>query len=155
MNHHSITGSLLAIAGLVLVLAAGLAPAQSAFETDFDHDSTGWPLQGSHRNVDCGTCHVAGIFEGTPRQCVACHSRGSLVQAAGVPLNHVRTTDECDACHRQNDWGYVRRVDHNAVIGTCLSCHNGLTATGKPPTHVPTSSDCAACHSTRAWSPAG
>jgi hypothetical protein len=158
MKYRATLGPALAATALALVLSVGLtgiAPAQSAFESGFDHDSTAWPLEGSHRNVDCGTCHVAGIFEGTPRQCAACHARGSLVQATGVPLDHIRTTDECDACHRQTAWAYVRRVDHNAVNGSCLSCHNGLTATGKPPRHVPTSSDCEACHSTRAWSPAG
>ena len=61
--------------------------------------------------------------------------------------------DECDACHRETSWSYVRPVDHTAVIGTCISCHNGQTATGKPPTHIPTSSDCEACHRTRAWVP--
>ncbi len=95
--------------------------------------STGWPLEGSHRNVDCASCHVGGIFEGTPRQCVACHSRAGLVKATAPSITHIRTTDECDACHRETTWSYVRPVDHKAVVGTCFSCHNGLTATGKPP----------------------
>jgi hypothetical protein len=98
---------------------------------------------------------VGGIFEGTPRQCVACHSRAGLVKATGPSIKHIRTTEECDACHRETTWSYVRPVDHNAVVGTCFSCHNGLTSTGKPPDHIPTSTDCEACHSTRAWTPAG
>jgi hypothetical protein len=143
---------------VLLCLAAGLAgvaPAQSPFSSSFDHDSTGWPLDGSHRSADCASCHVGGIFQGAPRQCVACHSRGGLVKATAPSVRHIRTTDECDACHRQTTWSYVRPIDHNVVIGTCFSCHNGLTATGKSPNHIPTSTDCEACHSTRAWSPAG
>ena len=35
-----------------LLLGVGSASAQSAFRSDFDHLSTGFPLDGSHRNVD-------------------------------------------------------------------------------------------------------
>jgi hypothetical protein len=45
-------------------------------------------------------------------------------------------------------------VDHTAVIGTCNTCHNGVTASGKPATHIVTSAQCDACHSTLAWTPA-
>lgn len=136
-------------------LAAGVAVAQFAYDSSFDHFSTGWPLEGAHQHLECATCHVGALFAGTPRQCVACHSRAGLVKATAAPLDHIRTTEECDACHRQTSWTYVRPIDHNAVIGTCISCHNGQTATGKGPSHIPTSSDCAACHRTRAWYPAG
>lgn len=135
--------------------AIGVAVGQSAFNTSFDHFTTGWPLEGAHRSVDCASCHVGGIFQGTPRLCANCHSRGGLVKSTAMPVNHIRTTDECDACHRESSWTYIRAVNHDAVIGDCASCHNGRTATGKPPNHVPTSNDCAACHRTRAWTPAG
>jgi Cytochrome c7 and related cytochrome c len=153
-----ITTACRALLVIVAVLALGAAAsdqalAQSAYNPAFDHYSTGWPLEGSHRGVDCAGCHVGGVFQGTPRQCVACHSLAGLVKATPPPVNHIRTTDECDACHRETSWSYVRPVDHTAVIGTCFSCHNGQTATGKPPAHVPTSSDCDACHRTRAWVP--
>ena len=141
----------------ILVLGAGTsdrAIAQSAYNPAFDHFSTGWPLEGSHRGVECAACHVGGVVQGTPRQCVACHSLAGLVKATPPPVNHIRTTDECDACHRETSWSYVRPVDHTAVIGPCFSCHNGQTASGKPPAHIPTSSDCEACHRTRAWVPA-
>ncbi len=146
----------LALAVIVALGAgvAGVAVGQSVFNTGFDHYSTGWPLEGSHRSVDCASCHVGGIFPGTPRQCVACHARAGLVKATAPPVNHIRTTGECDACHRETSWTYVRRVDHTLVVGTCFSCHDGKTATGKHPRHVPTSSDCAACHATRGWVPA-
>jgi hypothetical protein len=45
-------------------------------------------------------------------------------------------------------------VDHNAVVGTCSSCHNGSVATGKPQNHIPTTGECDTCHSTVAWTPA-
>ena len=145
-------------AAAMLALAAGsgdVAIAQSAFNTSFDHFTTGWPLEDSHRSVDCASCHVGGIFQGTPRQCVFCHSRAGLVKATAPPVNHIRTTDECGACHRETSWAYITAVDHTAVVGNCSGCHNGQAATGKPPDHVWTSSDCEVCHSTIAWRPVG
>lgn len=146
---------LLALAAACVLAAGltGLASAQLATGSAFDHFSTGWPLEGAHRNVECGSCHVGAIFEGTPRQCAACHSLAGLVKATPPPLDHIRTTGECDACHRQTSWAYVRPIDHAAVVGSCASCHDGLTASGKTPAHVPTGSDCGVCHSTRTWAP--
>lgn len=145
-------GVLVALA--VATVAGGAAFAQSALDSPFDHFTTGWPLEGAHRNADCAACHAGGIFEGTPRQCGSCHSRAGLVKAQAPPLDHIRTTAECDACHVESSWSYVRAVDHSVVLGSCASCHNGRTATGKPPAHVPTGADCGNCHSTRAWYPA-
>jgi hypothetical protein len=48
----------------------------------------------------------------------------------------------------------VLNVDHTHVIGTCNSCHDGVTATGKHPAHVPSGDTCDDCHSTVGWSPA-
>lgn len=136
------------------LLAGGAVLAQTAFDSSFDHFTTGWPLEGAHRSVDCASCHVGGVFQGTPRQCGTCHSRAGLVMAQAPPFNHIRTTAECDACHRESSWSYIVAVDHAVVVGTCASCHNGRTATGRNPGHVPTGADCESCHSTRAWYPA-
>ena len=47
---------------VVLGLASmSVAQAQTPFSTNFDHFTTGWPLEGTHRNVDCSRCHTAGI----------------------------------------------------------------------------------------------
>jgi hypothetical protein len=140
---------------MLIAIPAGGALAQTAFNSDFDHMTTGWTLEGSHRNVECASCHVGGIFQGTARQCAACHSLAGRVKATPPPLTHIRTTEECDACHRETGWQYIQTVDHNAVIGECRGCHNSQTATGKPPRHIPTSSDCDVCHRTTGWSPAG
>jgi hypothetical protein len=50
-------------------------------------------------------------------------------------------------------WGTVR-VDHNDVLGSCSTCHNGSKATGKPTGHVSTAAECDSCHRTLAWLPA-
>jgi len=37
-------------------------------------------------------------------------------------------------------------VDHNDVIGSCISCHDNNTAPGKSPLHIATTDNCIACH---------
>ena len=138
----------------VLLLVAMPAAGQSAFSSKFDHFSTGYPLEGSHRNVDCQRCHVAGIFRGTPRQCDSCHARAGLVKATPMPMDHILSTPQCQDCHRETTWNPVRRVDHSQVIGGCSSCHNGVVAAGKNVSHVQSSAVCEDCHRTTAWIPA-
>jgi hypothetical protein len=130
------------------------ASAQTPFDSDFDHFTTGWPLEGAHRNADCSTCHVGGIFQGTSQQCTDCHSKGGLVRATPVPPNHVRTTGQCQDCHLETIWSPVWRVDHFQVQGSCSTCHNNVIATGKNPGHIASGNNCEDCHSTFAWSPA-
>ena len=149
---------LLATGVAVLILGAGMigvAQAQSAFGSTFDHFTTGWPLENSHRNAACADCHVGGVFQGTPRECAACHSRAGLVKATGTPVNHISTTQDCAACHRETAWSFVARVDHTQVMGSCASCHNGRKASGKSPGHPPSGDQCEACHQSNAWLPAG
>lgn len=128
-----------------------LAHAQSAARSEFDHLTTGWPLDGEHRNADCERCHVAGIFKGTPRECFACHSRGGLIRSTAPPLTHIRSTQQCQDCHNEASWAAVWKVDHTQVLGSCGSCHNGVTATGKTPDHPPASNQCDLCHRTTTW----
>jgi hypothetical protein len=145
-------------AGVVVAAFLGLdaepAFGQSAFRSNFDHFSTSYPLEGSHRNVDCQRCHVGGIFQGTPRQCSTCHARAGLVRATPMPPDHILSTTLCQDCHLETTWAPVRRVDHSQVIGSCSSCHNGIAATGKSVDHPQSGSQCENCHRTNAWLPA-
>ena len=59
----------------------------------------------------------------------------------------------CEDCHVSNNWTTVR-VDHDQVLGTCQSCHDGGIAEGKDIGHLTTSADCDTCHITLAWLPA-
>src|SRR5262245_48467663 len=84
----------LALLGAWATSAMGAAPSRT-----FDHATTGYELTGAHRDVPCESCHVNATFKGTPRECVACHSRGSLVGATAKPTDHVLSTDRCAECH--------------------------------------------------------
>ena len=101
----------------------------------FDHLKTGFALRGAHRSVRCESCHVRGIFKGTPKVCAGCHSRASRIAATVKPANHVPSGSECDLCHTPTVWS-AARFNHNTLgidgtPRTCIRCHNGQTADRK------------------------
>ena len=83
------------IAALVLI-SFGASAVQ---RTQFDHLTTGYELRGFHRDLSCEYCHLQGVFKGTPRSCVGCHSTGSRVSSTPRPVTHILTQDNCEACH--------------------------------------------------------
>jgi hypothetical protein len=108
---------------------------------DFDHLLTGFSLFGSHLRVECESCHIRGIFRGTPTTCEGCHG-------------HPGSIASCESCHSVGGSWFPAKFRHIGVApGTCNTCH-GVTATGKPSGHQVTSESCDACHSTTAWLPA-
>ena len=132
----------------LLFIALFLVKSVAAEESEFDHFTTGFVLNGPHELAACASCHVQGQFAGTPRQCVACHSNHGAIQATTQPAFHITTSDQCSACHSSFSWTPTRRVDHREVFGTCSSCHNGLRAPGQSPNHIPTTAECDTCHRT-------
>jgi len=79
--------------------------------------------------------------------CISCHDG---VVASGKSVNHINSTDACDACHQPGPtpWAPVNSsaVDHNQVVGTCISCHDGVIASGKSANHINSTDNCDACH---------
>lgn len=120
-------------------------------EVEFDHDETNFPLEFKHSIAPCESCHLQGIFAGTPRRCVDCHSNSGRIKASAPSSQHIRVIGDCDYCHRPDLWTNVIRVDHSVVIGSCASCHNGVISGGKNPGHVPSSNTCDDCHTTFNW----
>lgn len=143
----------LRVLGLV-ALMAGLSGLVQAQGKSFDHSATGFDLTGGHNFVPCESCHVGGQFAGTPRECVACHSINGLINATPKPVEHIFTSERCDACHSTVAWQAVPMVDHHEVFGRCENCHNNVVVPGKPAHHIPTHSECIDCHSTLSWQPA-
>ena len=141
---------LLALAALLLPLAASAQPGGGAF----DHQTTGFSLTGKHEDVRCETCHIKGIFKGTPKDCASCHVQGNQRGALAKSAKHIPTTRACDACHGTSSFNAVLFSHANVDPGRCASCHNNVTSRGKPADHVPTTASCDACHSTVAFAPA-
>lgn len=125
--------------------------ADSAANTQFDHFTTGFRLEGAHRFAECESCHSDGNFAGTPTRCADCHTQASRSRATRQPPTHLPTTDRCDSCHRPNAWAPMIRFDHLEVVGTCSSCHNNVITTGQHPQHISTTAECDSCHNTRTW----
>ena len=129
--------------------------AANAVGKDFDHARTGFQLSGAHRNERCESCHIQGIFKGTPTQCASCHtSRGQRASFSTMPANHIPTKQTCDSCHNTASFSGARFNHAGVTPGTCSTCHNGKTATGKPAAHIATTAACDSCHKTSAWTPA-
>jgi hypothetical protein len=154
MRGRGMARTYIRIAALLLAALSGGAASQERASLVFDHFTTAFRLDGAHQFVACEGCHVDGAFAGTPLQCSGCHAQGTRVRATSQPIQHVRTTEFCDSCHRTAGWVPVIAVDHVEVFGTCSSCHDGGRALGKPAAHLPTSNQCDDCHRTAAFSPA-
>jgi len=139
----------------VLTHAASASPAGDPAK-NFDHLRTGFALSGVHSKERCESCHIGGVFKGTPRDCATCHSRGTRFGRANTvkPTNHIPTTQSCDTCHGTLSFS-TGRFNHVGVVkGSCATCHNGNQAPGKPANHLATSASCDNCHRTIAWAPA-
>jgi len=127
--------------------------AQGSNRTDveIDHSVTGFILSGGHAQVQCDRCHVQGLFRGTPRQCMQCHSPGGRLVSTFKPANHLPTTVNCESCHRTTAWRPAFFTHNGVQPGACSTCHNRSTAVGKPANHIQTTMACDSCHRTVSW----
>lgn len=144
----------LRLAGILLLSClAAEANAQSVIRSNFDHDSTGFRLDGAHIATGCGNCHGYRILSGTLRECEDCHAQGNTVEATAKPARHILASDRCEACHSTRSFIPLQRMDHHEVFGECIDCHNNQTAFGKPVDHPPAGDACENCHLTVSFSP--
>jgi len=139
--------------GLLAPWAPLSAAAPSPITVPFDHLSTGFELDGVHRDLPCEACHLNAVFKGTPRDCGTCHITGSQFNATPKTATHVPSTNLCAACHNTISFRPDVHFDHTQVMGSCVNCHNGTLAQGEGPTHPPTSQNCEACHTVVSWNP--
>jgi len=142
----------------------------------FDHQRSGFPLTGAHRATTCESCHFAGRFRGTPKDCLSCHEfQYSRAQPPHDPTGF--PPSQCTSCHNTTAWAGAG-FDHGATAfpltgahrsAACSSCHGDGVYKGKPtacqschmtdfnaaqPNHVTSGFDpaaCAGCHNTTAW----
>lgn len=151
-----IARSLLAMA-LILASSQAMAGTQPRGR-DFNHMTTGFPLAGGHATAACTTCHVGGVFKGTPKRCNDCHGLTKRVVATPKSNNHIATDALCESCHFNTATWLGARYNHGAATpGQCTTCHNGRQATGKPASHnswQKATSSCDSCHRSFAWIPA-
>lgn len=105
----------------------------------FDHNTTGFPLIGSHANVSCLSCHTNGVFKGTPRNCVSCHAKDDS--------HNGQLGTDCAMCHIPTGWNHLT-FDHSTTAFPLTGAHISLACTqchAARKFNIPT--DCASCHS--------
>jgi hypothetical protein len=143
--------------------------------SSFNHTTTGYELQGSHKLiVQCSQCHTGNVTS-APQTCIGCH-QAQYNNAPGHKQNNYPTV--CTNCHSQNNW-LATSFDHSLtqfpLTGShtrvaCASCHvNGYvnTPTACNSCHLPDYNssqlpahlaagipkECANCHTPASWKP--
>ncbi|MCP5345836.1 MAG: cytochrome C [Gammaproteobacteria bacterium] len=127
-------------------------------EVSFNHDETGYPLEGAHENTECVSCHEVdqlgnstvsdSYFQsrsgtavgGELRICLDCH--------ADDDLHFGRNGEACESCHLTSRWQEVN-FDHDIdtdypltdahAEAECTQCHTGTLTD-------PLDRRCIACH---------
>ena len=110
----------------------------------FDHEMTGFRLEGAHQNVKCVDCHPpaprvpappasAPGFSDARKQCGECH--GAKDGHGGQFTSEARAED-CAACHVAVRWETVT-FDHERALFTLDVAHRRV--------------ECAKCHKQESW----
>lgn len=73
----------------------------------FNHNRTGFDLDGAHRYVECDRCHKNRIYGGLPTDCYFCHQN----DFAGSKRHRdsLAGRENCELCHFSTNWYPVRR----------------------------------------------
>ncbi len=96
----------------------------------FDHSQTGFALTGAHVTARCDTCHQAGRYKGTPRECFSCHV-AKYEGTQNPDHRKANISTQCDSCHTTSNWQGAK-FDHTltkfALTGAhvsvnCTQCH--------------------------------
>lgn len=148
---------------------------ESFSEVSFDHDKTGYHLEGRHNSPNCKGCHDIKQFNKVTKECTSCH----------LDVHQQKLGADCEQCHTVNGWEKfdIHEIHFNTefplagkhAMLDCMSCHKGLP-TGdmsfnttrcvechqsdylsvSSPDHAGAgfSTDCQSCHQMERWRPA-
>lgn len=142
---------------------------------EFDHDGTGFPLDGRHGDASCVGCHLDLRFDGPDigstecsschldvhqgtltGGCASCHNTTSFQEAAALdqhirtrfPLDGAHIRISCVQCHGEDTGGVFAPVDME-----CLACHQTDFVLGHDDFGAGTiDTPCELCHQTSSWS---
>ncbi|MBT8275188.1 MAG: cytochrome c family protein [Bacteroidia bacterium] len=128
-------------------------------ENSFNHDLTGYALEGKHEEVDCRKCHTPdniansdirkrkGTYLGLDDACLSCHD----------DFHQKTLSNDCLSCHNMDAFKPVANFDHNEtdyplkgehINVDCIECHKMTTRNGVKFQEFTdlAFSDCKACH---------
>jgi hypothetical protein len=77
---------------------------QGWLPSSFTHVTTGFPLQGVHRVLDCRQCHGTNIYSGMSSECISCHLNDFFRRSAVVYHQGIVQDPNCLPCHNQVSW---------------------------------------------------
>jgi hypothetical protein len=117
------------VMALIVMLTGSMSYPQVAGK-DFDHLRTGFALSGAHNLAKCESCHVNGVFKGTPRDCASCHTSGLRLARNNVvkPPQHIPTQVACDTCHTVKSFAGAK-FNHAGVTTDLLDKNSKSTVT--------------------------
>ena len=110
-------------------------------EVEFDHDTTGYPLIGGHREPVCGDCHADQTFQNTSTACIDCHAQDDVHKG--------RSGEQCQDCHNPASWtdsSFDHARDTRFLLDgahgdlACSDCHS------EEPFSDELDTDCVSCH---------
>ncbi len=124
----------------------------------FDHNLTGFGLEGKHLTIECRSCHYktdklennrVQKFMGLSMECASCHENihGNQFEEAGVT--------DCKKCHGFNKWDSSNFNHNNAAFKldgahinvACNKCHQEAWVNGKKNVTYKTGKlECVDCH---------
>lgn len=144
----------------------------------FNHSTTQFPLEGTHKTIDCKACHTSLDFQEVESDCISCHTdvheqsvgndcvrchstQNWLVfnipeihESNGFPLTGSHFSVNCIECH-QGESGLI----FHPLGNECIECHQVDYASTTNPNHMSAgfSEDCTQCHSPNGfgWSATG
>lgn len=128
-------------------------------EDNFDHQQTGYFLEGKHEVIDCRDCHIPDniqnieirkrnkTFLGLEQECLSCHDN----------FHQETLSDDCASCHNTEAFRPAPNFDHNEtkfilkekhLDVDCKECHAITTKNGKEYQAFADISfnDCKSCH---------
>ncbi len=111
----------------------------SWIDISFDHQQTGFVLEGKHAEITCRDCHFVQVGDGTfnqrfndlQNQCIACHEEQHKGQF------EKRYKNDCSQCHGFDTWNASRfnhdnsrfKLEGKHLELDCIKCH---PLVGKP-----------------------
>ena len=135
-------------------------------DTEFDHDTTDFPLVGTHREAECTDCHEDPTHQNTPTTCFGCHAEDDAHEG--------RSGEQCDNCHNPSGWSDTS-FDHASNTDfplegrhaelACSDCHSEdpfddvdnmqmecIACHREDDEHEGhNGTECETCHTSRAW----
>ncbi|MCE2790787.1 MAG: hypothetical protein LW630_12860, partial [Saprospiraceae bacterium] len=145
-------------------------------KNQFDHNLTGYSLQGKHIHVDCKKCHTGpkmtdelphntcnachsdyhkGVFKQTNySDCVSCHEVTGFDQSLFTPEMHEKSPFPLKGAHIATpciECHWKNEEWSFREIGSgCIDCHENIHVGYISEKYIP-ENNCASCHDNEAW----